>query len=330
VAPRLKLATGSCLAVLAGLVVMFVAFSGSTASPAFAGWSATPTAASTAQIAATLRACHSRVPLAIADTRGPYTAAIFGGRLGGVACLVGPSSSAAGGIAGLTTSGKPVAPDQVQTSALTGSDAQGHGFVLLAGRAGSRVTGVTIHRSHGGDVVASVKHGWYLVWWPADIRAINATVTSTHDSHMIDLPSAATQGSSSCGAGCASFGGSGGGAALGGPPLIQGPVAKPFHSILLFVVSNARRVQLCLHPGPAPASGPPVTPSMTNCIQARLLTKLPRSYPVQRNLLTLFQDSVWMIKLPRRIESRHSLHADVTVFGYRGWGSSSGGFGASW
>ena len=143
---------------------MVVVISGSTASPAFAGWSATPTAPSPGQIAASLRACNSLVPVVIVDTRGPYTAAVFSGRAGGVACLEGPFGSSAGGMAGLSASRHPVAAGQVQTFVLTGSDSKGNGFVLLAGRVGAGVTGVTIHRRNGPNVIASVKDGWYLAW----------------------------------------------------------------------------------------------------------------------------------------------------------------------
>ena len=141
-------------------------------------------------------------------------------------------------MSGLSGNPHPVAAGQVQTFVLTGSDSKGKGFVLLAGRVGAGVTGVTIHRSNGGDVVASVKDGWYLAWWPARGRAISATVTTTHGSRTIHLPPVATQTSVSCGGppntGCGAVGGSGsGGSALGGPPLIQGLVQKPFGSVLL-------------------------------------------------------------------------------------------------
>lgn len=50
VLPRLQLAAGSSLALVAALIVVFVVISGSTASPAYAGWSATPTPPSPGQI----------------------------------------------------------------------------------------------------------------------------------------------------------------------------------------------------------------------------------------------------------------------------------------
>ena len=51
-----------------------------------------------------------------------------------------------------------------------------------------------------------------------------------------------------------------------------------------------------------------------------------RSWPVQRNLLQLFGDSVWIVKLPRRIVSRidrrDAFHADATAFGLPRWGAA--------
>jgi hypothetical protein len=78
-----------------------------------------------------------------------------------------------------------------------------------------------------------------------------------------------------------------------------------------------------------PKRSPAITPSMTGGLQAQRVTMLPRSWPVQRNLLQLFGGSLWMVRLPPGLESRIKLrrvfHAEATAFGLRGWrGSVSG------
>ena len=118
--------------------------------------------------------------------------------------------------------------------------------MLLAGRLGSSVRSVVIHRSNHIDFIASVKGGWYLAWWPSRAHATIATVTTSSGAHDIALPSLATSGPAPCGGpagGCAALqAGSNGSAGVPGPPLIGGPVAKPFAGTLLLNVDNASRV----------------------------------------------------------------------------------------
>ncbi len=332
---RFRLAAGGGVAALTSALVIIIVISGSTATPAFAGWTTRPTAPASGQIAGAVRACRALVPVVVVDTRGPYTAAVFGNRDGGVACVTGQSMSFTASFGAATSSHDRVAANDIQSFVATGSDSNGHAFVLMAGRVGSAVTSVTIHRSNRTDVVASVKDGWYLAWWPARVRATNGTVGTTHGRHTITLPALATQAPISCAgrhdSGCAAVqGGSGGSGLFSGPPTISGAVSRPFGATLLFVVYNARRVQLCLHQGTAPQPPEASTPPATNCVQAQLLTKRPGSYPVQRNLLQVFRDSVWVVHLPSRIPRHGALTADVTAFGFTGWGSNSGGFTVTW
>jgi hypothetical protein len=315
-AQRSRIVASGFAAVLAcALVVAAIVISGPGASPAFAGWTAVPSATSPEQIARALRRCNSRVPLVMAEERGPYTGAVFGGPHGGVACVLGPSMSFAGGIGAA-----PVAADQIGTAVVSSTDARGNAFMLLAGRVGSAVTGVAIHRSDAREVIATVTHGWYLAWWPANTRATYATVTTSRGGHTTSLPPLATGNpGSACrapvGGGCAGVDGSGGAGLMYGPPMFEDVIARPFGSVLLFVVDSARRVRFCLHQA-APHPG-------TSCTYARLLTALPRSYPVQRNLLQVFYRSVWAVRLPHPAARHGSVTAVISMIGFGRWGNST-------
>jgi hypothetical protein len=95
-------------------------------------------------------------------------------------------------VGGVQAPDNSVSPGAVHTAVVVGSDTDRHAFVLLAGRVGSAVRSIVIHRSNHVDVIASIKHGWYLPWWPAPPHAINATVTTASGVHDIALPSLAT------------------------------------------------------------------------------------------------------------------------------------------
>jgi hypothetical protein len=49
---------------------------------------------------------------------------------------------------------------------------------MVEGRVASGVTGVTLVRDDGQDVVATVADGWLLAWWPGDASAISSQVTT--------------------------------------------------------------------------------------------------------------------------------------------------------
>lgn len=83
------------------------------------------------------------------------------------------------------------------------------------------------------------------------------------------------------------------------PPLNDGPLAKPFHSTLLLHVLSANRVHVCFHIAAVFSAGHQVRSAATSCAAARRLIRLPASYPVQKNLLSVFPHSVWSVMLPR-------------------------------
>ena len=310
---RLAVGGAGITAVAAALIVAVL--SGSAATPAFAGWTARPTVGLQKQVAAATRGCGLTNP-ALVEARGPYTAAVFASRSGGTACVIGPSLSFVGSVGGVLAADNRFKPDQIGVADASGSDKDGHGFILLTGRVGSHVRSIVIHRRHHAGLIASISGGWYLAWWPAGTHATTATVTTTSGRYNLALPAGAKAASPCSGVthngrsvGCASVGpGSNGPGSAGvpGPPLIASPIARPFRNTLLVQVDNATRVLVCFHP-PADAIAALQTNGPTgSCTHATLLTRLPPRYPVQKNLLEVFPKAVWEIRLPAGF--RHQRH----------------------
>jgi hypothetical protein len=342
---RARFAVGGAAGISAVAAAIIVAvLSGSAAAPAFAGWTARPAVALKQQIPDVTRRCGLADP-ALVEARGPYTAAVFASTSGGTACVVGPSMSFVGSVGGAQAHDNRFKPNQIGIAVTTGSDTKGHAFILLAGRVGSAVRSVVIHRSNHIDVIASMKDGWYLAWWPASTQATNATVTTTNGAHNVALPTLAKMTPSCSGlihalghgqplsgaCGSSQNGSNGpGSAGVPGPPLISGPLARPFGGILLIQVENALKVLVCFHPphGVNAAMQPdgPTGP----CAHAALLTRLPPRYPVQKNLLEVFPKGVWEITLPAGTRSHGALVFLVVAFGTSRYGQARNEITVNW
>ena len=215
---------GTALAVVLG---------GST--PAYAGWSATPTTAAAPSSSADA-SCQSQLSEAprgpagtslgsgawqsvLTDVRGPFTVALFQNDGAYAACFTSPSfteinelssSPANGGVqsgelsvhsgsaagAGSAGSGPAAGQSAVVLEGTSSGDlnqvVENHltttsegPYTLIDGRVASGVTGVTLVRDDGQDVVATVADGWFVAWWPgADSPAtsgqvVKATGTTT-------------------------------------------------------------------------------------------------------------------------------------------------------
>jgi hypothetical protein len=209
-------ATGVAAAVAAVLTL------GSGAAPAFAGWQPTPTSPSPGQLAQAAQACGQGLgsPV-ITDSRGPYTASIYGDSTTSDVCLKGNGVS----MSSSSSSGAPtsVAAGKIQLGGGGTRDAAGNALTLVDGRTGAGVTAVTIKRSDGSSVQATVANGWYLAWWPGTVAARNAQVTTASGTSTVAFPSPPALAAPGCPSGthCASgysFGSGGGphGAARGG------------------------------------------------------------------------------------------------------------------
>lgn len=190
----------ACLVVAAAIVVLALR-AGTDASRAFAGWSATPTAASRGQVARADAACHSQLtriarrraheapvtpapasPLrevpgrgwrtVLTDTRGPYTMIVLetGAGRAVAACFTDRHFQTSIGMAIAVRPPTPVARGHVafasSGSTTTPSDEGSRQFSQVVGRTGAGVTGVTIRLNNGTRVRASSANGWFLAWWP--------------------------------------------------------------------------------------------------------------------------------------------------------------------
>jgi hypothetical protein len=178
---------------------------GSSAGPAFAGWQPTPSTPAPGQLAQAAQACGQGLGSPVlSDSRGPYTASIY-------------ADSTTGDVSSSSTSAAPadLATGQIQLNGGGTRDAAGDALTLVDGRTGAGVTAVTIERSDGSSVQATVANGWYLAWWPGTAAPTNAKITTASAISTVAFPSTPALPAPACppGAHCAagySFGGASG------------------------------------------------------------------------------------------------------------------------
>jgi hypothetical protein len=187
----------------AGAVAALVTL-GSSAAPAFAGWQPTPTSPAPGQLAQATQGCGQDLGSPVlTDSRGPYTASIYADSTTSDVCLSGSGVS----MSSSSTSAAPasVAAGQIQLAGGGTRDAAGDALTLVDGRTGAGVTAVTIERSDGSSVQATVANGWYLAWWPGTVAATNAEVTTASGTSTVAFPSRPTLPVPACpsGAHCA-------------------------------------------------------------------------------------------------------------------------------
>lgn len=178
---------------------------GPQASPAFAGWTATPTRATAAQVTGAKDACQSRLGTfstaagkalkaamktpkitglpstsqmtpVLTDTRGPFTFVIYSGSHGANGtCISGPSFTSVStrtGTIGGPPAGKLVASFEAHTA--HGADA----YSFVEGRAGAGVTAATLILADGSQVQTTIQNGWMVAWWPGSAAVTSARVTT--------------------------------------------------------------------------------------------------------------------------------------------------------
>ncbi|HEX3979398.1 MAG TPA: hypothetical protein VHW96_24210 [Solirubrobacteraceae bacterium] len=175
---------------------------GPQAPAAFAGWSATPTRASAAQVAGATADCSSRLHAfstgsakamrnagikdlptisqmspVLTDTRGPFTFVIYSGANGANGtCISGPqftslSTRSGGGVPALPA-GK-IAPSFEAHTAHAGD-----AYSFVEGHAGAGVTAATLVLSDGSHVQTTIQSGWLVAWWPGPAQLTSALVTT--------------------------------------------------------------------------------------------------------------------------------------------------------
>jgi hypothetical protein len=211
-------------AVVAAIVTL-----GSSAAPAFAGWQRTPTTAAPGQLAQAEQACGQDLGSPVlTDSRGPYTASIYADSTTNDVCLSGNGVS----MSSSSTSAAPasVAAGHIQLDGGGTRDAAGNALTLVDGRTGAGVTEITIKRSDGTSVQATVANGWYLAWWPGTVTATNAEVTTASGTSTVAFPSTPAPPAPRCPSGAHCAAGYSFGSASGGGTATSGRSAITAHS----------------------------------------------------------------------------------------------------
>jgi hypothetical protein len=202
---------------VAGVIAVIVSLS-SGAAPAFAGWQSTPTPPAPGQLAQANQACGQGLGSPVlTDSRGPYTAAIYGDSTTDTVCISGNdvsmastssssmASTSSSSMASTSTSSTPitVAPGDIQFAGQGSRDSAGNALTVADGRTGAGVTGVTIELSDGSSVQATVENGWYMAWWPGSVTAKDAEITTASGTSTVPYPAQPTMPPCPSGAHCA-------------------------------------------------------------------------------------------------------------------------------
>jgi len=196
--PALGAVVLSGAAAAAGAAVLL----GSNAAPAFAGWTATPTAPQPGQLGTAQQHCGAAAGTPVlTDTRGPYTASIYAD---GSTCVQGNGITISSSGPGGAPAGIPAG--SIELNGAGESDSDGHALTMVDGPVGAGVIAVRITRSDGRTVRATVHNGWYLAWWPGTQRAVTAEIAGSNGIGTQAFPTAPRRPTPACPAGarCAS------------------------------------------------------------------------------------------------------------------------------
>ncbi|HSC01953.1 MAG TPA: hypothetical protein VLC49_01505 [Solirubrobacteraceae bacterium] len=192
--PPVAIGAVASTAAAAGILAVIISL-GAGASNAFAGWTAKPTKPTPGQLAAAGAACRrsqssvAGVPLAVADTRGPFTFSVYANSESTISCIQGPSFVALS--QSQSSSPVNVPADQVQLASMHRANRHGQAFGFAYGRTGTGVSAVTLGLDDGTKVQATVANGWFIAWWPSSHRLESAELTTPAGSstQKFDLPS---------------------------------------------------------------------------------------------------------------------------------------------
>jgi hypothetical protein len=191
---------------IGGIVAAVVTLSGAT--PAFAGWTASPSVAADGASTSATTACANQLasmrggpgrvtwtPTAT-DVRGPYVLEALASGSKSATCLTGPSVTSVSldsGGGSLSSSGTATGVDPGGTSSTSNypsGDAvneltlsslntqNGAPFDTLEGTVSPGVTAVSLVLSDGQSLQATVGGGLVLAWWPNGSTPVSAQVTT--------------------------------------------------------------------------------------------------------------------------------------------------------
>jgi hypothetical protein len=151
------------------------------ASPAFAGWSASPTPPAPGQLAKAIGGCRARIPfgglpLKLTDTRGPFTFVVYANDRTSNICITSPSFTSVSG----WVSARPqtVPPGHLDLTTDHTTNRAGTAYSFSDGRAAGDVSAATLNLDDGSHVQATVRNGWFVAWWPSAHQVLSATLTT--------------------------------------------------------------------------------------------------------------------------------------------------------
>jgi hypothetical protein len=154
-----------------------------TGEVAFASWQAVPTPIDTALVADATPKClpgggTGGARLLVQDQRGPTAALVFieGDQL--IKCVASRGSSGSIESAVFGVGRAPAATNALAiVSGLSSPAGPTYpGLRVIVGTVPSQATSVTVRRTDGVVVTATVQNGWFLAWWPTPVKA--SVVTS--------------------------------------------------------------------------------------------------------------------------------------------------------
>ena len=184
--PRLRrtwptVAIGAGVAAAAAALVAATSLTGG-AGPAFAGWTATPSAPTPTELAATEAYCAANIPipglpLKLVEARGPFTFAVYSDGTWNNFCTSGPSF---GNTSGWSTSPPLTVPaGKLYLWAEHTTTDSGRAYTFLIAQAGDGVSAADLTLDDGSSVTATVDNGWAVAWWPGSHRVAAADLETT-------------------------------------------------------------------------------------------------------------------------------------------------------
>jgi hypothetical protein len=220
---RPPVAIGAVASAAAAGILALVISLGAGASNAFAGWSAAPTKPAPGQLAAAAASCQrsqspvAGLPLAVADTRGPFTLSIYADSTSTATCIKAPSFMGVSVSQESSPAGVPA--DRVLLTGAHRTARAGQDYAWTYGRTGADVSAVTLVLDDGTKVQATVDNGWFVAWWPSGHRLTSAELTtpsgSVTQTFNLPWPSQCNTNKDCPGGGSAQFGMDGGGGKQG-------------------------------------------------------------------------------------------------------------------
>jgi hypothetical protein len=196
---------------VAATVSTLIVVGGSPPAPAFAGWSAVPSARATSQVSTANTTCEAQLSQRgptnlgfdpssavseLTDVRGPFTVTVFADSAQNVAlCMTTSGDNAAW--QWIARSKAPVGASAIAVDRISSASQDGQTYTLIVGRAGSGVTGVSLVLTNGSDVTATTGNGLFVAWWPGTQGIASAAVTTTNgvssSQTLVTQPSSGSQ-----------------------------------------------------------------------------------------------------------------------------------------